>query len=258
MCSAYLKKRGSMANRNDVPTQKFFEGYDLNKIWDIADCLDNLIFSIREGYFLTWEAVVRDEQGLPLSEKQEDALDSLLNFGDDDDDDDTPILYIDEMPRPSEPWYESVRKLAPKLILNPFKTFEIYDETYHEGWSDLVSCLQEYADDLSLPEGISSPIEVVPPEIRHRLWLQFSFDDLSGLGQEEELTLENEEQRPWRIEGFIRSLKEVKESVEYFNLSLDDLFNFVALPPKDEKILRSALLKELGMKSSSGKLGDFL
>ena len=75
-----------------------------------------------------------------------------MNFGDDDDDD-TPILYIDEMPRPSEPWYESVRKLAPKLILEPFKTFEIYDETYHEGWSDLADCLQEYADDLSLPEG---------------------------------------------------------------------------------------------------------
>ena len=41
------------------------------------------------------------------------------------------------------------------------------------------------------------------------------------------MTLENEDQRPWRIEGFIESLREVKESVEYFNLSLDDLFKFV-------------------------------
>ena len=243
-----------MSPKYEVPVYDIFEGHDISDTWDIGECLRNLIFSIKEGCFLTWEAVVRDEQGLPLTEKQEDALDSLLNFGDDD----TPILYIDEMPRPSEPWYESVRKIAPKLILEPFETFEIYDVIYHEGWLDLVSCLQEYADDLSLPEGISSPIEVVPPEIRHRLWLQFSFDDLSGLGQEEELTLENEDQRPWRIEGFIESLIEVKESVEYFNLSLDDLFNFVALQPKDEMILRGALLKELGMKSSSGKLGDFL
>ncbi len=45
--------------------------------------------SIKEGYFLRWEAVVRDEQGLPLSEKQQEALDGLLDFGDDD----TPILY---------------------------------------------------------------------------------------------------------------------------------------------------------------------
>ena len=244
-----------MPKRNDLPVYDFFEGHDLSDIWDIGECLRNLIFSIKEDYFLTWEAVVRDEQGLPVSEKQEDALDSLLNFGDDDD---MPILYIDEIPRPSEPWYETVRKLAPKLILDPFKTFEMYDETYHEGWSELADCIEEYACDLSLPEGVNSPIEVVPPDIRHKLWLQYCLDDLSGLGQEEELTLENEAQKPWRIEGFIDSLKEFNESVEYFNLSLDDLFKFVELQPRDEKILRGALLHELGMKSSSDKLADFL
>lgn len=243
-----------MPKRNKVPVLDFFENYDLNDIWDIGECLDDLIFAIKEGYFLRWEAVVRDEQGLPLSKKQEEAIENLLNFGDDG----MPILYINEMHRPKEPWYETVRKLAPKLILEPFKTFEIYDETYHEGWSELVSCIEEYDCDLSLPEGISSPIEVVPPETRHRLWLQYGFDDLSGLGQEDEMTLENEEQRPWRIKGFINSLKEIKESVEYFNLSLDDLFKHVKLPPKDEKILRDALLRELGMKTSTDKLGGFL
>ena len=243
-----------MTRNKDVPVYNFTDGYDLNSIFDIGECLDNLICSIEKGYFLTWEAVVRDEQNLPLSEKQEDALEYLLNFSDDE----SQILYIDEIPRPAEPWYETVRKIVPKLLLEPFKTFEIYDEIYHEGWANIADCIEKYAYDLSLPEGLSSPIEVVQPDIRHKLWLQYCFDILSGLGQEDELTLENEEQRSWRIEGFIDSLREFRESVGFFNLTLNDLLKLVILPPKDEKILTDSLLHELGMKSSSDKLADVL
>ena len=243
-----------MTRKKDVPVYSFTDGYDLNSIFVLGECVDDLIFSIEKGYFLTWEAVVRVEQNLPLSEKQEDALKDLLNFSDDE----SQILYIDEIPRPAEPWYETVRKIVPKLRLEPFKTFEIYDETYHEGWADITDCIEKYAYDLSLPEGLSSPIEVVQPDIRHKLWLQYCFDILSGLGQEDELTLENEEQRSWRIEGFIDSLREFRESVGFFNLTLNDLLKLVKLPPKDEKILTDSLLHELGMKSSSDKLADVL
>lgn len=241
--------------KRDIPVNDYLEEYDLSSTFDIAVSLDNLIFDIEQDYFLIWEAVVREEQGLPLSEKQEDALDSLLNFGDDDD---MPILYIDDNPRPSEPWYEIVRKIAPKLLLEPFKTFDIHDEVYHEGWPKLANCLENDAEALSLPEGVSFPIEVVPTDIRHKLSLQYCFDELSGLGQEDELTLENEDQKSWRIENFINSLKKFKESVEYFNLSLDEMLKLVILPPKDEKILIHSLLHELGMKSSSDKLSDVL
>ncbi|MCF8037899.1 MAG: hypothetical protein K9K79_01150 [Desulfohalobiaceae bacterium] len=243
-----------MTRNKDVPVYNFTDGYDLNSTFDIGECLDNLIFFIEKGYFLTWEAVVRDEQNLPLSEKQEDALEDLLKFSDDE----SQILYIDEIPRPAEPWYETVRKIVPKLLIEPFKTFEIYDEIYHEGWVDIADCIEKYAYDLSLPEGLSSPIEVIQPDIRHKLWLQYSFDILSGLGQEDELTLENEEQRSWRIEDFIDSLREFRESVGFFNLTLNDLLKLVILPPKDEKILIDSLLHELGMKSSSDKLADRL
>jgi hypothetical protein len=109
-----------------------------------------------------------------------------------------------------------------------------------------------------LPEGVTSPIEVIPDDIRHRIWLQFSFDVLSGLGQEGELTLENEEQKPWRIEGFINSLKEYKDSVKYLDLNIETLLNIVKLPMKDEKILIESMLEKLGMKSVSEKLYDYL
>ena len=240
----------------DIPVYDFLEYYDLNSGLGLPEFLDDLVFSIKEGYFLRWEVVLNKEQGLPLTRKQEEVLDELINFSDDDDDE--PIFYINEIPRPREPWYETVRKIVPNLILKPFKTYEIYNETYHEGWPILLECLQKHAQDLSLPEGITSPIDIIPPGILHRLWLQYSFDALSGLGQEEELTLENEDQKPWRIEQFIDDLREFKESVKYYDLSLKTLFEFVELLPKDEKILVESMKEKLGITSMSDKLYDVL
>jgi hypothetical protein len=61
--------------------------------------------SIESGYYVQWDAVIREEKGLPLTDAQDDALSELISFVDDDDDE--PVLYINEIPRPKAPWYES-------------------------------------------------------------------------------------------------------------------------------------------------------
>ena len=240
----------------DIPVYDVIEDYDINTDSGLSECLYDLLHCIEDGYYLRWEAVVRDELGLSLTKKQEEALDELINFTDDDED--QPILHIDEIPRPNEPWYETLRKIVPQLILDPFETYEIYDVIYDEGWTGLVECLDEHAQDLSLPEGIVSPIDVIPEEIHHRLWLQSCFSVLGGIGQEEELTLEDEDQKPWRIKEFVNTLKEYKDSIQYFNLTIEKLIEMVKLPPKDEKILVESLLKKLKMKSVSEKLYGYL
>jgi hypothetical protein len=240
----------------DIPVYDVLEDYDINTDSGLSGCLYDLMHCMVDGYYLRWEVVVRNELGLPLSKEQEEAFDEILSFTDEDEDE--PILYIDEIPRPIEPWYETLRKIVPKLILDPFKTYEIYDAIYDEGWTGLVECLDEYAHDLSLPDGITSPIDVIPEDIRHRLWLQSCFSVLGGIGQEEELTLENKDQKPWRIKEFVNSLKEHKDSVQYLNLSIEKLIKMVKLPLKDEKILVESMLKKLKMKSVSEKLYDCL
>lgn len=257
--SRLVKKSGEKSPRlkipdmQDIPVYDFFEDHQLDTDWGLVQCIEDLVYSIEGGYYLMWEGVVREEQGLPLTDEQEEVLGELISFSDDDF-----VLYINDMPRPSEPWFETVKKVVPKLILDPFKTFEGYDEAYHEGWLDMVDCLEEHARALSLPEGVASPVEVIPPDIRHRLWLQYCFETLSGLGQAEELTLVEEEQKSVRVEGFIETLKECKESVEYFDLTLEQLLKWVELPPRDEKILVESMLQELGMTSPSEKLHDVL
>jgi len=239
----------------DIPVSDFLEDYDLDTESGVVLCVEDLIHSIEGGYFLRWEAVAREEQGLPLTGKQREALGELIDFSGNDD---GFIHYIDGMPRPSEPWYEIVKEVAPRLVLSPFTTYGLHDEIYHEGWPRLVECLETHAKDLSLPVGVVTPIDAIPAGTRHDLQLQCCFDALSGIGQEEELTLENEDQRPWRVREFIDALKECKDSVNYHGLDLARLFELVKLPPRDERIMVESMQDELGIGSVTEKLYDAL
>jgi hypothetical protein len=239
----------------DVPTYDFLEHQNLEDYGDLGEVLENVIFYIEEGDFLRWEAVVSDELGLPLTARQEDALGELLNFSDEGDED--RILYINEIPRPSEPWYEIVRKIAPRLLLNKFKTYEVHYVGVLEDWGNLIAALEEHGEGLSLPEGVEHPVEVVPADLRHRLWLQTCFDQLSGLGQEAELTLKNEEQQD-RIQWFIRDLRKHKESVGFLDLTLEKLLDVLVMPQQDEPIFIRMMQEQLGLVSKQDRITEHL
>src|SRR3954452_12100194 len=215
----------------EVPTYDFFEHRDVRNVSDLEWLVNDLTYALERGDFLRWEAVVCQELGLPLTERQLRMVGDLLNFGDETDED--RVLYIDGIPRPDRLWYEIARTMAPHLLVPEFKTSEMHYAVTTDGWKDLVAALEQHGEDLSLPEGVDHPVEVVPPELRHRLWLQACFEALSGLGQEKELTLRNEEQQD-RIEWFVRGFREQKESVEFLDLTLEKLLKVLILPPQDE------------------------
>lgn len=193
----------------DIPTDDFFERRNLDELWDLQEAVDIFVSIMNDGTFFTWEAVACEEQGIPLTPQQKKALGGLLNFNEEEDKD---IFYINEMPRPSEPWYVILNKIAPHLLIEPYRTFDCHKEVKCDGWNLIVTALREHGEGLSLPPGVESPEEVVPAEIRHKLWLQWCFNDLSGLGQEEEMTLKDPEKH-YRIEWFIDHLRECKDTV---------------------------------------------
>jgi hypothetical protein len=170
----------------DIPTLDFLEDGPLEDTWKLQEAVENFVSWVEEGQFLTWEAVVCEEQGLPLTAAQQKALRSLLNFNDDENDE---IHYIDEIPRPSEPWHITLNHIAPHLLIEPFRTFDVQEEVKSDGWERIMTALEEHGQGLSLPPGVASYREVVPADLRHQLWLQYCFNDLSGLGQEEDMTL---------------------------------------------------------------------
>ena len=161
----------------------------------------------------------------------------------------TRFLYIDEIPRTTEPWYEILRKIAPRLLVEPFRTFDEHTETQGYGWRYLVDCLAKHGGGLSLPQGVTSPVELVPADLRHKLTFQDCYAALAGLGQFEESTLQREEEQD-RIDEFIESLRACKDSVEYLDLTLDSLLTRVILPDRDKPIFVQMMQEKLGLKST--------
>ena len=74
--------------------------------------------------------------------------------------------------------------------------------------------------------------------------------------QAEELTLENDEQREYRVKFFLRNLRD--HNVQYFDLTLDSLFTPVIVPGGDRPILIRELQERLGIKSTTDRLADYL
>jgi hypothetical protein len=238
----------------DIPTYDFIKDYRLDDPSGVEEAVEDFIYKMKKDDFLAWEAVMAEEQGLPLTEKQEVALGELLDFSDGGD---NRVLYIDEIPRPIEPWHVILNKIVPHILVEPFRTADAHYGVHSEGWRNLVDCLAEHADCLSLPQGVSSPLEVVPIGLRHTLWLQDCFDVLSGLGQYEDLTLENEEQQD-RIDDFIAVMREHGDSVQFFNLTLDSLLEQVILPERDRPIFVKMMQEKLGIKTTTEQIADYL
>src|SRR5207247_2671155 len=130
---------------------------------------------------------------------------------------------------------EDIRHNAtrPRLMIERNSTDDVPEDLVCDCWKRIVTTLRKHAEGLSLPPDAQSVETVVPAELRHKLWLQSCFDALSGLGQDESLTLEDPEQQH-RIEWFIDSLRESKDSVAFFHLTLESLGAMVLLPAKEQ------------------------
>jgi hypothetical protein len=238
----------------DIPTNDFFEGRPLSEMWNLQEAVENFVDMLEREDFLTWEAVVCQEQGLPLTAQQEEALDGLMDFGDHADDQ---ILYINEIARPSEPWYVILNQLVPHLLIEPFRTFDLHEDVKVDGWSRIAKALQERGQGLSLPSGVTKHEEVVPADLRHKLWLQHCFNAPDGLGQEADMTLEDPEEL-WRIEEFTKHLRECKESVAHFGLTLESLLTRLILPERDQPILIELMQEKLGLPSAQEPIAEHL
>ncbi len=252
------KRKNSKSVTQDIPTENYFQYKDLNSHSDLESLINHLIDDFKFGYFLRWEAVERNEQGLELSLKQREESDGIIHFEDEDDEmEDDRILYIDEVARPNKPWYEIVKIVSSHLVVDKLKTYETHFAVITEGWPRLVEALNEYGKDLTLPQGISSPLDVVPADIQHRLWFQYCCDAFLGIGQEDVSGL-SDKSSYFRFDLFIDRLKEFKESVDFLNLSLDKLLSILILPSEDKEIFEKIMMYKLRINSVKEPIVDFL
>ena len=236
-----------------IPTHEWFKGQSFDEMGNLQEAVECFIYFLEKGEFLTWEAVVCEEQGLSLTAPQKAALSELVSFSDTADSE--RILYINEFPRPSEPWYAILNRIVPHLLMEPFVTAGEHWEVRTQGWPRLMQAVREYGEVLSLPPSANSIEEVVPADLRHKLWLQVCFDDLCGLGQGPELNLK---EQPDRIDDFIQHLREHKESVRFFNLTLESMLQRLILPDADAALFVEMMQNKLSLGSVQEPLADHL
>ena len=222
-----------------TPVDDVLAGIDLDTDAGLSEAVDTLVSALQLGFFLQWEAAIRFEQDLAMTEVQGILVNELLSFEDRDE----PIHYIDGVARPHEPWYATARHLAPRLVLERFATWEASsDEPLTRGLR-LVDAVARHAAELSLPEGCARAEDVLSPEVQHRLRIQAAFAALSGLGQErgDATTSLADPAERWRIEEFRRALRGVGPSLAALGWTVDDLFQVLLVPDGDRAVLRTRL-----------------
>jgi hypothetical protein len=244
-----------------VPVEDFFADTPLDEPASRSEAIDNLVHDLERGRFLSWEAVIREEQGQRLTAAEAEAIEGLLNFNEGDDADDR-VRYIDESARPGEPWYALVARAAEHLDALPLRTDEMHDAGITEAWPRLIEAIAAHAGPLSLPPGVLRPIEVVPAQLRLRLELQACIEPLLGIGQQgigggEPIKLADTSELR-RIDEFIDRLRAHRVSVAGVGLTLANLSDFVVLPHVDAERLRRALAERLRLATAESSIADAL
>ena len=250
-----------------VPVANLLEDCNLDDPINLSSVADGFQSMLQNGTYLVWEAVIRDEQGLPLSHAQKKLIDGLICLGDEEDwaqkiaqaaldgydDPEHRVRYIDRLARPSEPWYAAFRRIASKLLVPVFRTEGTFYDVHIDGWPRLQELLEEHAIDLSLPPDTASPMDVLPLGLRHRLNVQICFLVLIGVGRYRTLV-----DQPDLIDELIDALREQRVSVAELRLTLNDLLELIEMPAPEKKILTDLLRDKLKIVSADTLLADSL
>jgi len=239
----------------EIPRKDFYEYLDLTQDNDLDEALERLIIGIETHYFMAWALVERHEAGQALSVTEQELLHEWQQEHAVRDD---RILYINGQARPSLPWHEIAQNLAPRLLLEPFRTAASPEcWAVHEGWQTLLEVLQQYQDELPLPLGVDEPLEIFSEDLRHRLNLQACFSELGGLGFEDNPGLDDESEQE-RIDWFIRLLRNHRDTVRYFDLTLNTLLTRLVLPAQDQALFIQLFSAALALTDPDAPLLNFL
>lgn len=221
----------------DKPVDDLLDGIDLGSVFRRKDAVDSVVSWLEQGTYRGWEAALRAEQQLPLTDAHEEALDELVSVSDDDED--GTVLYIDDRARPSEPWYATVRRLAPHLVVEGIDSSDVLSEDLLTMGETLVDAVVDHAEGLSLASGCSAPVDVFPAGLAHRLRVQAACYELLGIGQVFSNGTRNAlgDRAAW----FEEALAERADSLRALDWTIDDVLRVVLVPEPERTAVVAAL-----------------
>ena len=233
-----------------VPSHDFLEGLDEPDPGDSAvSPAEDFADATSRGYFVTWEGLIRLEQGLSLSAAEKKAVHSLFPASSG-----RRVLYVDGLPRPRRSWHETLKRIAEALLLDKVDTVDPGDPSQIEAWQTLERALREAGKGLRLPPGAASPLDVLQPPTRWRLELHSCLITLCGIGQNPMLTLTDPDERRSRVRDLLHELADHADCVQA--LTLDTLLARLLMPRREKRILEQALRRRLALGSPGDPLAE--
>lgn len=167
----------------------------------LEESVSYLRLGLESGFHFAWEAVIRDEQDLPLGPVQSNYLEGLpAQQG--------RLEYIDGMPRPALSWAQELRAIAERATVS--EDSELFLDPESPGyWPALCATLRERAIELGNPGDLCDPVTALKPEHRFALDREICHQELEELGGAD----------------FFRCLLRLRASAIATDASLDDLLS---------------------------------
>ena len=221
------------ATQGSVPTDEMVSYWLKDPEKRLGETLSNFIYSLEAGHYYLWEAVIREEQSLELTESQEEALEELIGFDDDD-----RIEYIDGLGRPEQPWYTTARRLAESLVRDlPVSRDQPPSDVETEGWPKLKKAIVSHAGQLDMPDGVVDPLEAIADGVRESLALQSAAAPLAWV-DENDLA----EDLQWRAQEVAEALRGDRTLLAARGTTISDLLERVVVPADHVHDVVQALL----------------
>ncbi len=118
--------------------------------------------SLDSGFRFAWETAIRGEQGLPLSEFQQNYLAAMPK-------EEGRLEYIDGMPRPSASWNDELNGLLAEVLEDEDRLEVFLDPESPLNWRQLSSLVRERAMELDNSKGVCDPLATIESGTRFEL-----------------------------------------------------------------------------------------
>ena len=224
---------------------------------DIDHLLDLFINNLVNGHFLLWEAELCRRQNLPMTTIQRERLKKTLYRLNKDE----AYFETDEykQPCPQKPWYQYAQRLLEELLVEKLH-IDSPPFCYQKG-GFLLNTIKYSAFGLSLPEGVTHPMDIAHEDKWSQLELQESLSPLLNavvIFKLDGITSDSSDRMKKFIEIAFEMLRNAPEIQDKEWITVNKIIDMVEMPKHIEEMLIEVAKEKYNMQTGDETIGQLI